>query len=340
MKAWETFYKNVTCRGLVKEGGAVLLAVSGGKDSMAMLHMFWRLSKKISLSLYVAHFNHGLRKEAKRDAAVVKKFSDALKIPCKTIALDVKKYAALYGLSIENAGRDLRYENLFKLSKKLKCGKIATAHNSNDNAETVLMQLLRGSGNLTGIPLIRKADGKIEIIRPLLNIKRKDIEAYINEQKLYGQKLHGQKLPFCTDKSNFSLEYTRNRVRLKVIPTIEKINPQALAHIFSLSEIQTREDAFLEETALKYLKKCSKSRKNRILLDLSMFLRYNDTVRFIILKKLLPDRKYAPKINLIMDAIKSKNDFAYKISAKWFFKIKNKKAIFIKAGERQIKDSG
>jgi tRNA(Ile)-lysidine synthase len=324
MKAWETFYKNINCRALVKSGGAVLLAVSGGKDSMAMLHMFWRLSKKIPLSLYVAHFDHGLRKESKRDAAVVKKFSGALNVPCEIIALDVKKYAALCGLSIETAGRDLRYENLLRLSKKLKCDKIATAHNSNDNAETVLMQLLRGSGNLTGIPLRRKADKKVEIIRPLLSVKRKDIESYIK-----GQKLHGQRLPFCTDKSNFSLEYTRNRIRLTVMPAIEKINPQATEHIFSLSEIQAREDAFLEKTALKYLKKCSKIQKNRILLDLSTFLRYNDTIRFRILKNLLPDRKYASKINLIMNAITSQNDFTYKISEKWIFKIKNRKTEFI-----------
>jgi tRNA(Ile)-lysidine synthase len=320
MKAWESFYKNSKADNLIKDGDAVLISVSGGKDSMSMLHMFWRLSKKIQLSLYAAHFNHGLRKEAKKDAQAVKEFSDKLKIPCRTISFDVKKYARRCGLSIETAGRDLRYENLLRISKKLTCNKIATAHNSNDNAETVLMQLLRGSGNLSGIPVRRKLDEKIEIIRPLLSVKRKDIEAYIKRQNL----------PFCTDKSNFSLKYTRNIIRLTVMPAIEKINPQVFEHIFSLSEIQTREDAFLEESALKYLKKCSKNTKTRILLDLSMFLRYNNAMRFRILKNLLPDRKYAPQINLIMNAINSQNDFRHMISAKWLFKIKNKKAEFIK----------
>ena len=318
MKAWESFYKNIKSGAFVKAGGAVLLAVSGGKDSMSMLHLFWRLSKKIPLSLYAAHFNHGLRKESGRDAAAVKKFSDKLSIRCEITELDVKKYARQNRVSIETAGRNLRYENLLTLAKKLKCGKIATAHNANDNAETVLMQLLRGSGNLTGIPQIRKADKKIEIIRPMLNIERKDIEQYVKKQKI----------PFCTDKSNFSLEYTRNKIRLNLMPVIEKINPQSLEHICSLSKIQTREDAFLEEITEKSLKKCVKTEKTRVLLDIPMFLRYNNTIQYRILKNILPDRKYALQINLVMDAINSQSDFTHKISADWVFRIKRKSAVF------------
>ncbi|MDR2191591.1 MAG: tRNA lysidine(34) synthetase TilS [Endomicrobium sp.] len=320
MKAWEGFYKNIKSEGLIKSGDAVLLAVSGGKDSISMAHLFWRLSKKVPLKLYIVYFDHALRKESKRDGKTVKILSDKLNVPCKTIELEVKKYARQKRISIETAGRNLRYENLLSFAKKLKCNKIATAHNSNDNAETVLMQLLRGSGNLTGIPLRREIDKKIEIIRPLLCVKRKDIEQYINEQNL----------PFCTDKSNFSLDYTRNKVRLILMPELEKINPRVLEHISSLSAIQAREDAFLEERADEILKKCAKIGKNRILLDLSTFLLYNKTLCFRALKNLLPDKKYAAQINFIMDEISSQNDFTHAISANWTVKIKNKKAFFMR----------
>jgi tRNA(Ile)-lysidine synthase len=320
MKAWESFYKNVKLSGLVKDGDCVLLAVSGGKDSAAMLHMFWRLAKKFSLKLFTAHFDHGLRKESARDGEVVKKLSGKLNTPCLIKKLDVKKYAFMHKASVETAGRNLRYENLLSLAKKLKCNKIATAHNSNDNAETVLMQLLRGGGNLTGIPLKRSASPKIEIIRPLLSVKRKDIEKYIEEQDL----------SFCTDKSNFSLKYTRNKVRFSLISGLEKINPQALEHIFSLSRIQSKEDAFLEGLSAEVIKKCSKTGKKRILLDISTFLSYNEALRTRALKNLLPDKKYAWQVNLLADKINSLCDCSHKLSGQWIFQIKNKKAVFIK----------
>ncbi|MCL2485384.1 MAG: tRNA lysidine(34) synthetase TilS [Endomicrobia bacterium] len=324
MKAWEIFYKEICSGELVKSGDKILLAVSGGPDSVCMTHLFWRFSKKMNTEIVIANFDHGLRKESKKESEIVRRLSENLKVKFITEKLDVEKYAEDNNISIETAGRDLRYSRLLKIAKENKCNKIATAHNANDNAETVLMWLLRGSGSFSGIPYTRKAEKNIEIIRPLLAVKRKDIEAYVKGQKLP----NGQKLPFCIDKSNFSHEYTRNKIRHTIVPSFEKINPMAVEHIFSLSRIQAREDAFLQEISERFLKKCVKTAKNKILLDLTTFLRYNEAIRFRVLKLILPEKKYSFQINLIMDKILAADKSLYRLSSDWVFSIKQNKAVF------------
>ncbi|MDR1942131.1 MAG: tRNA lysidine(34) synthetase TilS [Endomicrobium sp.] len=318
MKAWDVFYANSS--GLICAGDKILLAVSGGQDSMSMLHMFYRLSKKINISFAVLNFDHGLRKESASESRLVKSYCKKISVECFIKKLDVKRRCAEKGVSVETAARDLRYANLEQIAKTQKCNKIATAHNANDNAETVLMMLMRGSGALCGIPQIRKTAGNIKIIRPLLEIGRKQIEEYVKKQKL----------PYCTDKSNFSTEYTRNKIRLSLMPVIKEINPKAVEHIFSLSRIQSREDAYLEEISAKFLKKCARFSKNRILLDLPMFLRYNETIRYRILKNVLPDKKYASRINFIMDKILSSASGQYALSMQWVFRLKKTAAEFVR----------
>jgi tRNA(Ile)-lysidine synthase len=318
MSAWDVFY--AAAAGLVFAGDKILLAVSGGQDSMCMLHMFLRLSKKNGVEFAVSNFDHGLRKESAAESRLVKSYCEKIGAHCVIEKLDVKRRCLDDGASVETAARNLRYENLEKIAKSLKCNKIATAHNANDNAETVLMRLVRGSGSLSGIPLIRKAGGNTAIIRPMLEIKRSAVEEYVKKQKI----------PYCTDKSNFSLEYTRNKIRLSLMPVIEEINPKAVEHIFSLSRIQSREDAYLEAISGKFLKKCARAAKNRILLDLSMFLRYNETIRYRILKNVLPDKKYASRINFIMSKILSSAYGEYRLSLQWVFRLKAASAEFVK----------
>jgi tRNA(Ile)-lysidine synthase len=321
MKAWDIFYQNILQTSLVRPGDKIILAVSGGQDSMCMLHLFWRLAKKIRIELLVVNFNHKLRKEYAKEAKVVEDLSNRFNIECILEDINVKEYAEKGSVSIETAGRALRYFTLEGIAKKHKCNKIATAHNSNDNAETVLMWLLRGSGNFTGIPQERTINKKLSIVRPLLPIKRKLIEDYV--------KMH--KLPFCTDKSNFSYAYTRNKIRLSLMPICEKINPMAVEHIFNLSRIQAGENSYLEEITFKYLRKCAKIGKTRILLDLTMFLQYNEVFQYRILKNILPQKKYNSYINLIMRKILSSDLSVYKISDDWSFCIKpNNKGYFIK----------
>ncbi|MDR3195249.1 MAG: tRNA lysidine(34) synthetase TilS [Endomicrobium sp.] len=321
MKAWDVFYQDIIQTGLVKSKDKIVLAVSGGQDSVCMLHLFWRLAKKMQIELLTANFNHNLRKESVKEAQIVKNLSYKLGIDCILESVDVKDYSKKESVSVETAGRNLRYLVLENIAKKHKCNKISTAHNANDNAETVLMWLLRGSGNFTGMPQERNVNRKIAIIRPLLPIKRRLIEDYINTHKL----------PFCTDKSNFSDVYTRNKIRLSIIPLCEEINTMAVEHIFNLSRIQTIEDAYLEEITLKYLRKCAKVSKKRVLLDLTMFLRYNKAIQYRILKNILPQKKYNSYINLIMRKILSSDLSVYKISDEWSFCVKpNNRAYFIK----------
>ncbi len=320
MKTWDIFYQNVSQNGFVMSGDKIILSVSGGMDSMCMLHLFCRLAKKIDIVLLAVNFNHNLRKESAKEARTVKDLSAEFGIGCILEEIGVKEYSKRHSLSVETAGRNLRYLTLERIAKKYKCNKIATAHNANDNAETVLMRFLRGSGSFAGIPQKRKVGRNIVVIRPLLPVKRKLIEEYVGNHKL----------PFCTDKSNFSDIYTRNKIRLSLMPIFEKINPMAVEHIFALSSIQYRENAYLEEISAKFLKKCTKKQKNRTLLDLKTFLQYNEAIRFRILKNLLPQKKYNSHINLIMRKILLLDTSVYRLSASWVFKIKSDKACFIR----------
>jgi tRNA(Ile)-lysidine synthase len=323
MKAWSIFYNGILQNGFIKPKDKIVLAVSGGMDSVCMLHLFWRLAKKISIDLLVVNFNHGLREVSVKETEIVKDLSGKLGINCLFEAIDVQQHCKKESVSIETAGRALRYSALEQIAKRNKCNKIATAHNANDNAETVLMWLLRGSGKFIGIPQERKINKNLVVIRPLLPIKRKLIEDYVKNHKL----------SFCVDKSNFFNIYTRNKIRLSLIPICEKINPMVVEHIFSLSCIQIRENAYLEEISDKYLKKCVKTQKNQILLDLARFLRYNKAIRFRILKNILPQKKYNLHINLLMQKILSSHTSIHRLSADWFFKVKSNKAYFIRNGK-------
>lgn len=321
MNAWDIFYKNIFQNDFVVAKDKIVLAISGGMDSVCMLHMFWRLAKKINIDFLVVNFNHSLRKESINEANVVKNLSLKLGIMCFVEKIDVKKHSKIHSVSIETAGRELRYLSLEKIASEYKCNKIATAHNANDNAETVLMWLLRGTGNFIGIPQKRELKRSIVIIRPLLPIKRKFIEEYVKSHDL----------KFCVDKSNFSDVYTRNKIRLSLIPAFERINPMFVEHIFDLSCIQNRENAYLNEISIGFLSKCVKFGKNRILLDLAMFLQYNRAIQFRILKNVLPQRKYNSYINFIMHKILSSDKTTFKLSSDWIFKMTSEKVYFIKS---------
>lgn len=195
---------------MLPAGTRVLCAVSGGADSICLLH--W-LSGLEGVSPVAAHFNHQLRgEEADRDETFVRDFCRGRNIPLTVGRGDVKAFARREKLSIEEAARTLRYTFLFQAARTEGCQRIATAHNAGDNAETLLLHLLRGSGlpGLTGIaPRLRN------VVRPLLTTSRQEIEDYLTE---YG-------LPHTEDSTNSDDAYTRNRVRHQLIPLLEELNP-------------------------------------------------------------------------------------------------------------------
>jgi len=234
--------------GMLPAGTRVLCAVSGGADSVALLHVLCSLPE---LTVLCAHFNHCLRgEESDRDEQFVEELCKKLGVPCFTGRSDVAAYAAAEGLGIEIAARRLRYAFLQETAEAQSCGRIATAHNADDNAETLLMHLLRGSGlkGLCGIPPVRG-----NIVRPLLNVPRSEIEEYLTEHAL----------PHVEDSSNESDAYTRNRIRHQVMPLLRVMNGNVSGAFGAAAELLREDEQYLSDLAEAFL---SENREGNTLL--------------------------------------------------------------------------
>ncbi len=232
MKLWNRVLANARARGLYSDGDSILLAVSGGPDSVAMLDFFAGQARTHRLKLHVCHVNHRLRgKAADADAAFVKRLAGAYGISVSILSADVKKLAEKAGTGVEHAARTARYRLLADTALKRKCVLVATAHHSDDHAETILLNLLRGTEpkGLLGIPekrLLRKrGKRRVDIIRPMLAVSRKEIGEYL--------KLNG--LPSRKDHTNEDEHYTRNWIRKTLLPILEKKQPRLRAHLAVLS---------------------------------------------------------------------------------------------------------
>lgn len=228
----------ILSNGLLKRGDSALVGLSGGADSVALLTVLTRLAPKYGWQVSAAHFNHGIRGEsADADEAFCRDLCEANGVPFYSEKADVPAYAKENGLSVETAGRILRYAFLEKVRKRAGACCIAVAHHMNDNAESILLHLLRGSG-LAGLLGIKpKRD---DIIRPLLGCSKEEIEDYLeNEGVLYR-----------TDETNLVPEGSRNRVRLELIPYIEKhVNPAIVETLCSMSELLLRDEEHLMKEA-------------------------------------------------------------------------------------------
>ncbi len=320
MLIWEKFRKNIIDNNLVKSGDKVLLAVSGGADSMVMASLFSMLTKTLNIEVLVVNFNHNLRKESAKEAKIVKDFVSSLNIDCILKNLNTKEYAKKNNISVETAGRQLRYCELEEIAKKYKCNKIATAHNMNDNAETVIMWLLRGTGTegLTGIPVERKIRKNLSIIRPILSIPRDLIDDYAKKRKI----------KYCTDKSNFKCDYTRNKIRLNILPQLKQINPSVIEHIYNLSCIVKDETTYFKNKVNSFILKFVETSKKCISINLKAFYKQDKLLQQKILKELLPDKKRAIQVNNIFGWLKSNDNKSYTISKIWTAK-KSKKYLRI-----------
>lgn len=230
---------------MLPPGTKVLCAVSGGADSVALLHF---LSKMEDVKLAAAHYNHCLRgTESDADEEFVKTLCGKLGIECVTGRGDVAAYAAESGKSTEEAARTLRYEFLEKTARELGCGCIATAHNADDNAETVLLNLTRGTGlkGLCGIPPVR---GKI--IRPFLQNTREEIEHYLEQNGL----------EHIEDSSNALDDYSRNRIRHHVSPVLRQLNPSYTSAIARMTESLREDEEYISSAAAEFIGRETKGR--------------------------------------------------------------------------------
>ncbi len=224
--------------GMLPTGAKVLCACSGGADSTALLHL---LCHTEGVTVVCAHFNHQLRgAESDRDEAWVRALCEKLGVPCVCESADVAGYAAAKRMGLEEAARTLRYAFLERTAAERGCDRIATAHHAEDNAETILWNLVRGSGarGLSGIPPVRG-----RIIRPMLNVTRPQIEAYLRENGLS-----------CVfDSSNRADDNPRNRIRHHVLPLLLAENPSAMEHISAAAESLRTDDAYLSALAQTFI---------------------------------------------------------------------------------------
>lgn len=247
---------------LIEKDDKIVLGVSGGPDSICLLSVL----HKLGVNLCVAHINHGLRENANLDEKFVLGICNELEIPCYVKKVNLKE--ELNGMTVEEAGRKVRYDFFFEILQKEGCNKIATAHNSNDNAETVLMNIIRGTGTsgLKGIEAKRD-----KIIRPLIECTRNEIEEYCKLNDLNPRH----------DESNDETVYTRNKVRLELIPYIEKnINSNIVNNINRMSDIVTEEEKYiLKQVESAYDECVLKEEDNKVVCNLKVFNKLDIVIR-------------------------------------------------------------
>ena len=232
--------KNAVFTSIVNSGDRVLVALSGGADSVALLILLRKNAEKLGITLEAAHLNHLLRGgESDRDAAFCKALCDRLSVP---LTLGIRDVSALRenGEGVEEAARRVRYGFLLDVARERRVTKIVTAHNANDLAETMLMNLARGSGTrgLAGIPQTRDLGG-VTLVRPLLFCERSEIEEYLEA--------NGE--TYVTDSSNLADDYTRNMVRHQILPLLQQVNPQFVRHAAQAAQSLREDDEALETFA-------------------------------------------------------------------------------------------
>lgn len=260
-KVWRTIEKF----HMLPQGANIVVGVSGGADSVALLHILKGFASSRRWKMTAIHVHHGLRGgEADRDRDFVEKICRKWEIPCKIVYFDVAKEAQARGLGTEEAGRLLRYE---VFDKERKGGIVAVAHNKNDQGETVLMRLCRGAGGagLAGIRPVRD-----HIVRPLLFCTRKEIEQYCEKNGLH----------YCQDSTNRENIYTRNRVRNEILPLLEEIYPRATEHIAQTAEILAEEEKYLQEQARTlYYDALELAEKTKVVLKINVLTQMHKVMR-------------------------------------------------------------
>lgn len=224
--------------GLINDNDIVAVATSGGSDSICLLHFLHTKSKLLNFKVIALNVEHGIRGTSSlNDTRFVKDFCKNSNIPLLTYSINALEKSKAEGLSIEEAARMLRYQCFFDAINTKKCTKVATAHHLKDNLETVLFNLFRGTG-LKGVKGIDQ-NFSDKIIRPLINTSKEQIEEYIKEHSL----------TFVTDESNFDKSYSRNYIRLELLPKIYSAFPDAEKNVYRFSSIVKEEDEFLDSLA-------------------------------------------------------------------------------------------
>lgn len=299
---------------MVKAGDKVIVGFSGGADSTALITVLFSLKEILRIELIAAHVNHGIREEAGEDADFTRRFCEERGIRYHLLEEDVPQIAEDNRLSEEEAGRIVRYDFFSQLVRSEGAAKIAIAHHQNDVAETFLHNIFRGSG-LRGGGGIRPV--RDNIIRPLLCVTRDEIEDYLKEKEI----------SFCTDATNLENIHTRNKLRNKVIPYVEKeINSSAVEHIYRATKDFAMAEDYIRDQAFKVFEEVSENDNNGIRINLKKLANKPEIIKkYVVLRCfeiLTPNRKdiTARHVDAVMSLINSKEgtsrvDLPYNLTA-------------------------
>jgi len=258
MKKQELLYlvKSQLLQAGAKDRDSLILAVSGGPDSMALRDIICQLQRESHWRIVVVHVNHGLRKAAIKDQQLVENYCKKHNLLLVIEKVDVKKRLGKNLGGAEERARELRYRALRKVAKKMKARFIVTAHTRDDQVETIVLNFLRGSG-LKGLGGMREVSG--DIVRPLLNVTKADLFTFIKRRRI----------PFVIDDTNTSLNFTRNRIRHQLLPILREYNPNLDKLLVGNSYIFSQADIILRGLAQRYLDLMSKTEGARVSISLS-----------------------------------------------------------------------
>ncbi len=256
----------IDAEGLLAPGETVVVGVSGGVDSTALLHILWKLNQHYlyGWNLHAVHLNHRFRgAEAEEDAAYVKRLCDSLGVTCHLYERDVPGYMRKTGMGAQEAAREVRYRLFADVARQVGATKVAIAHHADDQVETILFRMLRGTGlrGMAGMRIRRwLVPGQVELVRPLLGVFRRELEVYCEEAGMSPR----------TDSSNLSRKYRRNRLRLDVLPLLETINPRYREHLLRLADLAKDDDDCLTEIARRNLEQVIIARKPNTLVGINI----------------------------------------------------------------------
>lgn len=260
---------------LIQKGDKIVLGLSGGPDSVCLLHVLNRLKKDFNIEIYAAHLNHQIRGiEAQKDALYVSKLCEDMGIIFFVKSINVPKYCENEGLSLEEGARKLRYEMFYEIKDKIKANKIAIGHNLNDQAETVMMRIMRGTGlkGLKGIDYIRDNC----IIRPILDVERNEIEEYCEAYNLNPR----------IDKTNLENIYARNKIRLDLLPYMkDNFNSNVIESIVRMSNSLKSDNDYIEKEAeAKFREVSNIKEKGFVEINLDDFVCLHDAIKVRVLR--------------------------------------------------------
>ena len=272
-EAINRFSQTIKEHYLIKKGDTIIIGSSGGPDSQFLSYLFYEIKDEYNLDIILAHLNHMHRKEAYKDEKLVIETSKKLGYKVKTCHRDMDEYAKIHKISPEDAGRRLRYKFFNELASQHKNAKIAVAHNLDDQAETIIMRLARGTGPMGLAGMDYKNNN---IIRPILDFSKAEILAYLDKNAI----------AYALDQTNLSNDYTRNYIRNEIIPRMELINPSTKQNIFSLTELIKNDQEIINDLVdEKYDQALIKENKKEITFNKEYFENLSNPLKSHIIRK-------------------------------------------------------